>query len=190
MNRVIVSWLSVCLVAGSLTADGWDPEDDTFDPTIPSVNVGNATWLGDPSPFVYLPKNRTGYTYVQATDWEGFDPSVQISLMVPIEGAEKTPPGAGMLMLNKSQSADFIKALTDATQSELPVDAKRIEIETAMQDANWALNVAADQGKRFLQLENKRDDKLETYRFTINASKKLIGAVKHSLKKLKSKSGE
>jgi hypothetical protein len=43
-----------------------------------------------------------------------------------------------------------------------------------------------DKGKRYLQLENKTKDKTDEYRFSINASKKLLGAIEHSLKSLDS----
>lgn len=57
-----------CTFAGSLIADDWDPNDDTFDPQVKSVVIGDRSWIGDPSPFVQAGLSRTGYTYVNATD--------------------------------------------------------------------------------------------------------------------------
>ncbi|NND98662.1 MAG: hypothetical protein HKN47_15175 [Pirellulaceae bacterium] len=185
MRRVTGCLLLGCLLAGSVIAADWDPSDDTFDPSIHSVVVGDATWLGDPSPFVHTGLPRTGYTHVNAIHWEGFDPSVQLSLMVPLKAGETTPQAGGMLMMNQDQTVAFIKAVQSGIQAE--PKQKRIPIKTAMQDADWALTFATDNGQRFIQVENKTKDKTDTYRFTINASKKLLGAIRHSLKVVESK---
>ena len=58
-------------------AADWDPMDETFDPSIHSVVIGDRSWLGDPSPFTHVGLKRTGYTHVMPTNWEGFDPSIQ-----------------------------------------------------------------------------------------------------------------
>ena len=131
---------------------------------------------------------RIGYTHVSLTHWEGFDPSVQISLMVPLQPGETTPQAGGMLMMNKAQALEFIHVFEDALKAE-PKE-KRIQIKTGFKDADWAVTFATDKGQRFLQLENKTKDKVDTYRFSVNASKKLLGAIRHSLKKLDSTTKE
>ncbi|QDT11310.1 hypothetical protein [Planctomycetes bacterium K23_9] len=184
MKRIIGSLLVLCLLSGSLVAGDWDPNDDTFDPSIKSVVVENTTWLGDPSPFVHLGIPRTGYTHVNQTNWDGFDPSVQISLMVPLKPGETKPRAGGMLMMNQAQTTELIQVIEGALKSE-PKE-ERIQIKTGMKDADWALTFATDKESRFLQLENKTKDKVDAYRFSINASKKLLGAIRHSLKQLES----
>ncbi|TWU25230.1 hypothetical protein Pla52o_15280 [Novipirellula galeiformis] len=176
------------MISGSLLAADWDPNDDTFDPSIQSVVVGDASWIGDPSPFVHLGLPRTGYTYVNATHWDGFDPSVQLSLMVPLKAGETTPQAGGMLMMNKVQTIELIKLF----ETGLRADSKQepIQIKTAMKDVNWSMAIATDEGQRFIQLQNKTNDKVDTYRFSINASKKLLGAIRHSLQKLESTTGK
>ena len=176
------------MTTASLLADDWDPHDDTFDPSIHSVVVGDASWLGDPSPFIHTGLRRTGYTHVNQVEWEGFDPSVQISLMVPLHPGEATPPAGGMLMMNESQTSQFIKVF-DAGLKADPSD-KRITIKTGFKDADWALTFASEKGQRFLQLENKSKDKVDIYRFSTNASKKLLGAIRHSMKKLQAMNAE
>tara|TARA_R110002049_G_scaffold182485_2_gene350348 strand:- start:88012 stop:88566 length:555 start_codon:yes stop_codon:yes gene_type:complete len=179
--------LIFCVTSTIVFADDWHPDDDTFDPSVHSVVAGGATRLGDPSPFVHLGLSRTGYTYVNQTHWDGFDPSVQLSLIVPAKPNDATPPG-GMLLMNQEQTLNFIKAFESAVKAE--PKGKRIPIKTGLKQADWALTFANDQGNRFLQLESKNKDKTDTYRFSINASKKLLGAIRHSLDKLNSESKE
>lgn len=129
MNRMIGCFLMICINGGFLQGADWDPNDDTFDPSIHSVVVGDASWLGDPSPFVHLGLPRTGYTHVNQTNWEGFDPAVQISLMVPLEPGEKTPPAGGMLLLNQAQTLKFIQVFQDGVRAKSTQE--RFQIKTA-----------------------------------------------------------
>jgi hypothetical protein len=170
-----------------LNADDWDPNDDTFDPNIKSVVIGNASWIGDPSPFVHTDTSRTGYTYVNATNFEGFPPSVQISLMVPLAPGETKPSVGGMLMFNKDQAVKIVQILTDVLKADKKEKQNRIQIETSLKDADWVLVATTDNGQRFLQFENKLKDRVDKYRFSINASRKLLGAVQHSVKGLATK---
>ena len=188
MKRMTGCLLILCLIPGSLLAADWDPNDDTFDPSIHSVVVGDASWIGDPSPFVHLGLPRTGYTHVNPTNWDGFDPSVQISLMVPLKPGETTPQAGGMLMMIKGQTVEFIHVFEGGLKAK-PKE-ERIQIKTAMKDTDWAVTFATAKGQLFLQLENKVNDKVDTYRFSINASKKLLGAIRHSLKKVESTTGK
>lgn len=186
MIRVICI-LIFSLLAGSLVAQDWDANDDTFDPKLKSVVIGERSWIGDPSPFVFTEQSRTGYTHVNATQFEGFPPSVQISLMVPLAAGEKTPPAGGMLMLDKEQTTEMVKVLSEALKAGKKVDSKRVKLKTALKDADWTLVSSSEKDQRFIQLEFKSKDKVDKYRFSINASKKLLGAIQHSLKSLDKK---
>lgn len=187
MKHMIVCLLAFTLLQCSLVADDWDANDDTFDPSIQSVVIGNATWLGDPSPFVHTELARTGYTYVSPVAYQGFEPSLQISLMVPLAAGETTPPAGGMLLLDKTQALEFIKVFESGIKAEPKDRDQRIQIKTGMKEADWALTFDHEKDQRFLQFENKNKSKVDKYRFTINASKKLLGAIKHSLEKLEAK---
>jgi hypothetical protein len=105
--------------------------------------------------------------------------------MVPLKPGETTPQAGGMLMMNKDQTMEFINVFEDGLKAE-PKE-ERIQVKTAFKDADWAVTFATDKGQRFLQLENKTKDKVDTYRFSINASKKLLGAIRHSFKTLESR---
>ena len=186
VNRMI-GFLLLCMISAPLFADDWDPNDDTFDPNLQSVVIGDRSWIGDPSPFVHTGSSQTGYTYVNATNYAGMDPAVQISLMVPLKPGETVPAAGGMLMLDKNQTEAFVKALANKMTTPPTDKQERLPINTSLKGADWALTFAAEKEGRFLQLENKTKDKVDTYRFTINASKKLRGAIQHSLSKLDSK---
>ncbi|WP_372895203.1 hypothetical protein [Stieleria sp.] len=175
---------------GLLLADDWSADDDTFDPSLQSVVIGDRSWIGDPSPFVHVESSRTGYTYVNATNYSGLDPAVQLSLMVPLKAGESQPPGGGMLMLNGEQTRAFIKAITDAIESKPGETEEGVQIKTALEGAQWSLAAAKDNDTRVLHLDNKLKEKSHRYRFSVNASKKLIGAIKHSLKKLEATAEE
>lgn len=188
-----IPFVLLCLLAGTSAtshAQDWDANDDSFDPTIHSVVIGDASWLGDPSPFVHLQSTRTGYTHVGQVNWDGFEPSVQLSLMVPKLPTEEAPPAGGMLLMDKAQSLQFIKMFQEALNSESKEDTKPTQIKTSMKDAMWALRQSKADGSRFIDLENKEADKVVAYRFTINASRKLLQAFEHSFKKLEAKEAE
>jgi hypothetical protein len=174
--------LGLFAMCASSRADDWDPNDDTFDPRIQSVVIGDSSWLGDPSPFLFMGLARTGYTHVNQVNWEGYDPSIQIALMVPQKDGETQPPAGGMLLLNHAQGSEFIKVLEGAVKAQ--PKQKRTVIKTGMKDAHWALTCVAEEGQRFLQLESKSQDQVDVYRFSVNASKKLLGAMRHFLEKL------
>jgi hypothetical protein len=187
MKPILGCLLISCTFAGSLIADDWDANDDTFDPKIKSVVIGDRSWIGDPSPFVHTGLSRTGYTHVNVTNFQGFPPSVQISLMVPLVAGETRPPAGGMLMLDKAQTAKVIEVLKDAVKDGQQDPQKRVQLKTSLEQADWVLVYGTGKGQRCLQWENKTKDKTDTYQFSINASKKLLGAIEHSLKSLESK---
>lgn len=184
MKRLLAFLFGLSAMCGSLAADDWDPNDDSFDPSIQSVVIGDSSWLGDPSPFLFTGLERTGYTHVNQVNWDGFDPSVQISLMVPQKDGETEPPSGGMLLLNGAQAVELIRIL-EAAAKEDPKE-ERISIKTGMKEADWALTGTIEDRQRFIQLESKSKDQVDIYRFSINASKKLLGAIRHSLEKLES----
>jgi hypothetical protein len=193
-------YLLACLIltltcCGSTFADDWDPNDDSFDPTIKSVVIGDRSWIGDPSPFVHAGLSRTGYTHVNATNFEGFPPAVQISLMVPLKAGESKPPAGGMLMFDQMQAKTFAEVLENkikASQAEdsKPATTKPVKVTTSLEQAHWTLEVVTNKEQRFLEFKHKQNDKTEGYRFSVNASKKLLGAFRHSLKSLETQSNK
>ncbi|MEM9645202.1 MAG: hypothetical protein AAF989_09425 [Planctomycetota bacterium] len=186
MRRILAVFTVLCLVSGVSIAANWNAEDDTFDPGIHSVVIGDRSWLGDPSPFVHSGVQRTGYTHVQKTEWEGFEPSVQLSLIVPSKPGEKMTQVGGMLLLNEDQATKFLDVVESWFKSDSDSE-KRIPIETGMKNAHWEFKFLTDKGQRFLQLESKNKEKVDRYRFGVNPSKKLVGAIRHSLSLIQAK---
>ncbi|MCC9601702.1 hypothetical protein LOC67_14175 [Stieleria sp. JC731] len=179
--------LALCCL-GNLQADPWHADDDTFDPSIQSVVIGNRSWIGDPSPFVHQPSGRTGYTYVNAANYEGMDPSVQISLMVPIEIGETKPVGGGMLMVNRKQYESLSKAFKSAIAAKATDKVEPQPLVTGIKDAKWILLADVKDAKRSVVLENKVGEETHRYHFSVNATKKLLGAMEHAKAQLKGKS--
>lgn len=181
---VLLVVTTLCAGPHGLAAD-WDPNDNTFDPKIQSVVIGNRSWLGDPSPFVHVESSRTGYTHVNATNYPNLDPAVVISLMVPLNVGETKPPAGGMLMLDQEQSAVFIKSAEQILGNKESAKEKKRTIKTMLEGATWTMiPVLGDSQQRAIRLENKTDDKVFVYQFSANATKKLIGAIRHSVDKL------
>ncbi|MCA9150314.1 MAG: hypothetical protein KDA92_13480 [Planctomycetales bacterium] len=181
----------VCLnLSTAAIAQNWSADDDTFDPSLHSVTIGDATWIGDPSPFVHAGSGRTGYTYVNVVNYEGMDPSVQLSLMVPLAAGETQPAAGGMLMLNQKQAEAFMAAFSRDIKAEADEPLERFPFATALKGADWALTVATTKRGRVLQLETKNEEKVDVYQFSVNASKKLLGALEHSYKKLAAQSAK
>lgn len=177
--------------AGMASADGWNAEDETFDPNLPSVIIGNRTWIGDPVPFTLATQsNRVGYTHIHTPNWAGFPPSVAISLMVPLQPGESKPIAGASLMLEQQQAALLAEKIAgmlkqETTAAEKSTMAKKWTLQTAMKGADWKLVSATDDDQtRFIQLENKVQDQVHAYRFSSSASKKLISAVRHFQKQL------
>lgn len=194
MKRILTCLFILAAFNDTSSRADWDPKDETFDPSLQSVVIGDRSWIGDPSPFVHVGLKRTGYTYVMPTEWEGFDPSVQISLIVPLKPGETTPQSTGMLMMNRAQTLEFIKAVDagwktdEKKENTLAKTTKRVSIKSAFKDVDWGMRFVTADGQRLLQLDNKSHGKVNAYQLSIHASKKLIGALQHSLKKLEGKS--
>lgn len=187
-RTLILLFLTLLALSPAAIAQNWDPNDDSFDPGIQSVVIGNRSWLGDPSPFVLQSVERTGYTHVNATNYEGMDPSVVISLMVPIVPGETKPLGASLFFDRKRAEAarSTLKAVLKEHEGESKERAP-IELKTSLEQADWKLVTAKHKDQPVFVLENKAKEQTDQYRFSVNALKKLLGAFEHALANLKDK---
>ncbi|MEL6107864.1 MAG: hypothetical protein AAFU85_17705 [Planctomycetota bacterium] len=187
-RRLVLLVFVILPLTTAATAQQWDPNDDTFDPAIQSVVIGNRSWLGDPSPFVFQSLKRTGYTHVNATNYEGMAPSVVVSLMVPIVPGETKALGASLFFDRKRAVA--MQSLLKAALKEREEGSKErppIKLETSLDQADWKLVTAEEEGQRIFALENKIEEKTDRYRFSVNAMKKLLGAFEHAIANLQAK---
>ncbi|MCA9190813.1 MAG: hypothetical protein KDB03_03585 [Planctomycetales bacterium] len=146
MDRYLILLMVLAGIARPLLAQDWSAEDETFDPSIHSVVIGERSWIGDPSPFVHVDSARTGYTHVHATDYEGMAPAVQLSLMLPLLAGESEPPGGGMMLLNKEQTEVFMKAWSTAISRNPDQKPESISLKTSMSDAQWVLKCGGEKG--------------------------------------------
>lgn len=162
----------------------WSADDDTFDPTIHSVVIGTNSWIGDPSPFVHATSKRTGYTYSHTTNYQGMAPSVQLSLMIPLEAGETQPPGGGMMIMDEAQSKIFIEAIRKAVEAKADDKFEAVPVKTSMESFQWTLRLKIEGDQKVIELVEKQEQAEHDYQFTVNASRKLIGALEHSLKEL------
>ncbi|WP_149498732.1 hypothetical protein [Roseiconus lacunae] len=185
INSRLACCVALLVVLSTATVSAqWDPNDSTFDPALKSVVIGNRTWIGDPSPFVHQGTKRTGYTHVNANQYEGMDPSVGVSLMVPLEIGETKPVAGGIVMMNVEQAKAFVKAAEKLTKKKQDAESK-VSLKTMIKDMNWTLSLEKESPKsQVVVLGNKSDDSDDRYQFSINAMKKLIGAVQHAINTL------
>lgn len=63
------AFLLLCFLFPHL-AQAWDPEDETFDPTIFETVIDGASRIGDPSPFYREGYEERGFTVVNFTKQE------------------------------------------------------------------------------------------------------------------------
>jgi hypothetical protein len=164
----------------------WHADDETFDPKLKSVVIGNNSWIGDPSPFQWVETQRTGYTHVQPTKYEGLPPAIQVSLMVPQGTTEDQPHHGTMLLLSAEQTAQMLTQLKSLIETKSEKGTEKQRLPTAMEQADWQLGKQLQANTQYVEFENKVSDQTFVYRFSIPATKKLIGAIEHALEGLKS----
>ena len=96
--------LSICLLFTSHCFADWNPDDDTFDPSIAETVANGSTRIGDPSPFRQDGYDIVGYTYLQAKSDENSGVLVWVSLIVPFVPAEMEKPGGASMFLTLEQA--------------------------------------------------------------------------------------
>lgn len=169
------------------TQETWRADDDSFDPTVTSVVIENNSWLGDPSPFHLGDTTRRGYTHVQAVNYAGMEPSVQLSLIVPQTENSPVATEGAMLLLNEAQTAELIahwkKMILGSSTAE---SSAKFKITTTSPGMEWELSckpAAAPSEIRLVQIQKQGN---QDFVFGLNAAKKLLGALEHSHQRLQS----
>ena len=171
----------LCLLAFQLLgfpALAWDPDDDTFDPTIPSVVAEGASRIGDPSPFLRDGHDEIGFTHVMLQD----DPVrqkkvVSISLIHPGDTAGGV---GGFLFLEKEQAENLAKALrsragqiNSGEESDQPI----LELPGMSGHGDWNIFV---EGK-VIVFRRQSEDEVDVFRFRPNPARKFAGAIEHNI---------
>ena len=154
----------------------WDPEDETFDPKIQAVVVDGASRLGDPSPFYREGYKERGFTHVGFTIPKTGDPSVNLALILPPDPDDPAKQLGGALYLPLKNARALVEALEKgAGLSETHLVWK---VDWA---GTWTLRFAEKEGLVFQQ---EHMGKAVKFFLSLPASKKLAGALKHSIEKV------
>jgi len=161
------------------TVFAWDADDDTFDPSIETVIVDGKTRLGDPAPFQQLGIEHRGFTHVGFQQPATGPGMIVVSLLVDLVPGESTPPGAGMFLL-PADAEKLLDLLERSGVEEAEPGAVGEPIAGAMGDV-WKIVVSKQEGQSYIDLERSMAGTTLTFRFTRNASRKLAGAITHSL---------
>lgn len=178
----------VAFASFSSIAFGWDPEDTTFDPTIESVIANGATRIGDPSPFQFIDNEGggiTGYTYTLGKKSEGSAPLVTFSLIVPMYSDDNLARGGASLFMDEAKTKEFLAALEKGIASAGTDETSLLKLTGFGPDDKWeVLQTKGEDGSPRIVLRRDFNNALNTYLFSINATKKLTGALKHALSEI------
>lgn len=176
-REVMIRFLIVVsLLFSPFYLHAWDPDDETFDPTIHSVIADGATRLGDPSPFYREGYEERGFTHVGFTIPESGDPSVNLSLILPPDPDDPAKQLGGALYLPLKNARALVEALEKG--ADLSGTFLVWEVDWA---GKWTLRFAGEEGLVFQQ---EHMDKTVKFTLSIPAGKKLAGALKHSIQKV------
>src|SRR6056297_3673428 len=167
-TRLLSLFLCAAFPAVSLA---WDPEDDTFDPSIASVIANGATRIGDPSPYLREGYEEFGYTHVGSSIPEEGDPTINLSFifMPSADDPAKAVGGSTFLPVDKAWRLPGALEEGAALSGEF-------EIYQADWAGVWILTYEESKGVIFTQKHNDQEARLV---FSINAAKKLAGALRH-----------
>lgn len=192
MNRfsLLFSVLVLCGLAEvlPLTAGDWDPEDDTFDPTVESVVAEGSTRIGDPSPFFQDGfEDIQGYTTVTVTT--GDHPSVNMGFIVPLRPGETIPTGGGIYYGTLENIRALIEGIRSAVTKAGEGEVKKVQEIAKVKgggdpdSVTVTLAPGAD-GKPKVELYVHQYATDAIFRLSPNAAKKLSGALEYHLGQL------
>lgn len=150
----------------------WDPDDDTFDPSIQSVVADGASRIGDPSPFYREGYEERGFTYVAFTKPEEGETTVNLSLILPPDPDDPAKQLGGSIFLPIGAAEELAGKLEDGADL-----AEAFVILEESWNGKWTLDSA--EGKLVIQQEYQG----ETVKFSLSipAAKKLAGALRHAI---------
>ncbi|MEM9015417.1 MAG: hypothetical protein AAGC68_00290 [Verrucomicrobiota bacterium] len=169
-----MKWFSILLaisLTGSPLAMAWDPDDETFDPTIQTVIADGSTRLGDPSPVYQEGVEVRGFTHVGFTRSPEGVVSINVSLIVPVVTDDPAKHPMAGLFLSVEEAEKLADALEEADGFK-----KELSVQKTEGMGNWTLEW---DGEKFLRLTNDHADRGATFLLSSPASKKLAGAVRH-----------
>ena len=165
--------LSLCLLAPCVLA--WDPDDETFDPTVFETIIDGSSRIGDPSP-VY-PKGSTvrGFTYVMGSKTPEAGVNVMVSLIMTPDPAMPQALMPGSAYLSANEAGNLAAWLRQGAALEKPE-----VINDTPGVGKWMIQFEKEHG---VILTYTQGELSGDFVLSIPAAKKLAGAVEHALAK-------
>lgn len=163
-----------CLIPSIVLA--WDPEDDTFDPTVATVIAEGSTRLGDPSPYIRVGYDEFGYTHVGSSIPEQGDPTINLSFIFMPSQDDPAKAVGGSVFLAVKEAEELAEVLEKGADLT-----KEVKVQKSDWAGLWTLVYEEDKGMIIAQEHNDRKAQLV---FSINAAKKLAGALRHEVAKV------
>lgn len=172
--KSILLLLSLLLSAHPLLA--WDPDDETFDPTIHEVIADGSSRIGDPSPVYREGYEERGFTHVGFSKPEAGEGTVNLAFILntaPDDPKRDLGGSAYLPVKNATALADFL--------AKGPPLKKPFVITEGSWMGKWTLTYDDEKGFTFTQ---ERDGMSVSFYLSVPAAKKLAGALNHSIAQL------
>ncbi len=178
MRCVFIILTTGFLLSRFCVAD-WNPEDDTFDPSVTETIANGSTRIGDPSPFRQDGYDIVGYTYLVAKSDETSGVLVWVSLIVPFVPGEMEKPGGASMFLSVEQAETLQGHLAKAIEEAGAED--RQEIGVVVENGSyetWKVFVDGSTDAPVV-LHRKRGETTEQYRLSVNPARKMLDALNY-----------
>ena len=154
----------------------WDPDDETFDPTISETVIDGASRIGDPSPFYREGYDERGFTYVSFTKQEGGNSAVNLAFILQPRADDPAKLLGGSLYISAETGALLAEALMKGADLNQPHS-----INKGGWMGDWTLTYEEEKGVVFKQ---EKDGQSVRFFLSVPAAKKLAGALNHSIQSL------
>jgi hypothetical protein len=169
--------LSLILLFTLLTsfARAWDPDDETFDPTVFETIIDGSSRIGDPSPVYPKGSQVRGFTYVMGSKTPEAGIMVMVSLILTPDPArpQAFAPGSAYLSADEARKlAAWLREGAGLDKTELINDTPGL--------GKWTIRHEKEHG---VILTNGQGKESGDFVLSIPAAKKLAGAVEHALAK-------
>lgn len=174
MKAFLCLWLSFFCV---IPAVAWDPEDETFDPTVFETIIDGASRIGDPSPFYREGYEERGFTVVNFTKQEeSANSTVNLAFLVLPRQDDPAKMLGGSLYLPVQSAESLVEALGKGADLK-----KAYSVTRGGWMGDWTLTFVEEEGMVFVQ---SKDGQSAKFTLSVPAAKKLAGALEHSIKSL------
>lgn len=169
----IVLIFSFALLATHALA--WDPDDETFDPTVFETIIDGSSRIGDPSPVYPKGSQVRGFTYVMGSKTPEAGIMVMVSLIMTPDPARPQAFSPGSAYLSADEARKLAASLREGAALE-----KTVLINETSGMGKWTIRHEKEHG---VILANERGKESGDFVLSIPAAKKLAGAVEHALAK-------